>query len=115
MAYIMGNRKQLSFLPPKIDDYVGKEDPVRVYDAFVDSIDLHEMGIIIDPYQAGALSFEPKAMVKLIVYGYSYGIRGSRKLVLMKMGIGKGVLPQSILYLVRLRDTAGLSNDSEIS
>ncbi len=44
MAYIVGNRKQLSFLPPKIDDYVGKEDPVRVYDAFVDSIDLHEYG-----------------------------------------------------------------------
>ena len=44
MAYIVGNRKQLSFLPPKIDDYVGKEDPVRVYDAFVDSIDLHEIG-----------------------------------------------------------------------
>ncbi len=80
MAYIVGNRKQLSFLPPKIDDYVGKEDPVRVYDAFVDSIDLHEMGIIIDPYQAGALTFEPKAMLKLIVYGYSYGIRSSRKL-----------------------------------
>jgi transposase len=80
MAYIMGNRKQLSFLPPKIDDYVGKEDPVRVYDAFVDSLNLQEMGIIIDPYQAGALTFEPKAMLKLIVYGYSYGIRGSRKL-----------------------------------
>ncbi len=79
MASITGNRKQLSFLPPKIDDYVGKEDPVRVYDAFVDSLNLQEMGIIIDPYQAEALSFEPKAMLKLIVYGYSYGIRSSRK------------------------------------
>ncbi len=80
MAYIMGNRKQLSFLPPKIDDYVGKEDPVRVYDAFIDSLNLQEMGIIIDPYQAGALTFEPKAMLKLIVYGYSYGVRSSRNL-----------------------------------
>ena len=80
MAYIVGNRKQLSFLPPKIDDYVGKEDPVRVYDAFIDSLDLQEMGISIDPYQAGALTFEPRAMLKLIVYGYSYGIRSSRKL-----------------------------------
>ena len=52
-----GSRKQISFLPPKIDDYVGKEDPVRVYDAFIESLDLREMGIITDPYQAGALSF----------------------------------------------------------
>ena len=80
MAFITGSRKQISFLPPKIEDYVGKEDPVRVYDAFIESLDLREMGIIIDPYQAGALSFEPKAMLKLIVYGYSYGIRSSRKL-----------------------------------
>jgi len=80
MAYIMGNRKQIAFLPPKIDDYVGKEDPVRVYDAFIESIDIQEMGIIIDPFQGGALTFYPKAMLKLIVYGYSYGVRSSRKL-----------------------------------
>src|SRR4030066_622862 len=80
MAYITGSRKQISFLPPKIDDYVGKEDPVRVYDAFIESLDLREIGIIIDPFQAGAHTFYPKAMLKLIVYGYSYGIRGSRKL-----------------------------------
>lgn len=80
MAYIMGNRKQITFFPPTIDEYVGKEDPVRVYDAFIESIDIQEMGIIIDPFQAGALTFYPKAMLKLIVYGYSYGVRSSRKL-----------------------------------
>ncbi|TLD39983.1 MAG: hypothetical protein JETT_3750 [Candidatus Jettenia ecosi] len=53
MAYIVGNRKQLSFLPPKIDDYVGKEDPVRVYDAFIDSLDFQEMGIIIIRRECG--------------------------------------------------------------
>ena len=92
MAYIMGNRKQKTFFPPTIEDYVGIEDPVRVYDAFIESIDLQEMGIPIDPFQSGAHTFYPKAMLKLIVYGYSYGIRCSRRLVLMKMGIGKGVL-----------------------
>ena len=69
--FIILPRKQITFLPPKIDDYVGKEDTVRVYDAFIDSIDLQEMGIIIDSIQAGAPAFEPKAMLKLIVYGYS--------------------------------------------
>ena len=99
MAFITGSRKQISFLPPKIDDYVGREDPVRVYDAFIESLDLREMGIIIDPCQAGAHSFEPKAMLKLIVYGYSYGIRSSRKLEracyhnLSFMWLISGVLP----------------------
>jgi len=80
MTYIVGNRNQKTLFPPTIEDYVGIEDPVRVYDAFIESIDLQEMGIPIDPFQAGAHTFHPKAMLKLIVYGYSYGIRSSRKL-----------------------------------
>ena len=80
MAYITGNRRQKTFFPPTIEDYVGLEDPVRVYDAFIDSIDLQEIGISIEPFRAGAHTFHPRAMLKLIVYGYSYGIRSSRKL-----------------------------------
>ena len=100
MAYIMGNRKQKTFFPPMIEDYVGREGPVRVYDAIIESIDLQEMGIPIDPFQSGAHTFYPKAMLKLIVYGYSYGIRCSRRLVLMKMGIRKGVSSQSVLSTI---------------
>ncbi|WP_347275389.1 hypothetical protein [Candidatus Kuenenia sp.] len=44
MAYIIGNRDQNTLFPPVIQDYVGKEDPVRAYDAFVESLDLQEMG-----------------------------------------------------------------------
>src|SRR3989304_2642765 len=44
------------------------------------TLDLQEMGIPIDPFQAGAHTFHPREMLKLIVYGYSYGIRSSRKL-----------------------------------
>ncbi|VAW15464.1 hypothetical protein MNBD_BACTEROID05-326, partial [hydrothermal vent metagenome] len=39
MAYKCGNRMQVTLLPPVIDDYVTTQDPVRVYDAFVDSLD----------------------------------------------------------------------------
>ena len=31
MAYIIGNRKQKTFFPAKIEDYVGKEDPPLEY------------------------------------------------------------------------------------
>jgi len=70
---------QTTFLPPVIDDYVTKQDPVRVYDAFVDSLDLRSLGISLIP-GAGAEEYHPKVMLKLLIYGYSYGTRSSRKL-----------------------------------
>lgn len=80
MAYKIGNRMQTTFLPPAIDDYISGEDPVKVYDSFVEALDFNELGISLTDYQAGADEYYPKAMLKLIIYGYSYGIRGSRKL-----------------------------------
>lgn len=80
MAYKIGNRRQITFLPPTIDEYMSAEDPVRVYDAFGDALDLEEAGILLEPYKAGAHEYHPRSMLKLIIYGYSYGIRSSRKL-----------------------------------
>jgi transposase len=74
-----GNRDQTTFLPPVIDDYIGPNDPVRVYDAFIEALDFHELGISLIP-NAGAERFDPRKMLKLIVYGTSYGDRSSRKL-----------------------------------
>lgn len=79
MAYKCGNRMQTTFLPPTIDNYVTTQDPVRVYDAFVDSLDIRALGILLDP-KAGADEYYPKMMLKLLIYGYSYGTRSSRKL-----------------------------------
>jgi len=79
MAYKCGNRAQATFLPSIIEDYVSKQDPVRVYDAFVDSLDLKALGISLEP-KAGADEYFPKTMLKLLVYGYSYGFRSSRRL-----------------------------------
>lgn len=80
MAYRYGNREQLGLLPQSIEDYVSKEDSVRVYDAFVESVDFSELGIELDEHQVGNAEYDPKAMLKLLVYGYSYGLKGSRKL-----------------------------------
>ena len=80
MAYRFGNREQLGLLPPSIEEYVTAEDPVRVYDAFVESLNFAELGIEVDEDQVGNPEYDPKAMMKLLVYGYSYGVKGSRKL-----------------------------------
>ena len=39
MAYLRGERQQTNLFPASLDEYVGSEDPVRVYDAFVDQLD----------------------------------------------------------------------------
>lgn len=80
MAYRYGNREQMGLFPQSIEDYVTQEDPVRVYDAFVESLDFSELGIELDEGQVGNSEYDPKAMLKLLVYGYSYGLKGSRKL-----------------------------------
>ena len=81
MAYKIGNQMQSIFLPTMVDDYVSKESPVRVYDAFVDSLNFHELGISLSPsIHGGADQYYPKQLLKLLIYGYSYGIRSFRKL-----------------------------------
>ena len=80
MAYRNGKRNQVTFLPPCIEEYVSPEDPVRAYDAFVEALDLKKLGIIYDPNKVGNSEYDPKAMLKLFVYGYSYGWKSSRRL-----------------------------------
>jgi len=80
MAYRYGNRYQMALLPQSIEEYVPKDDPVRAYDTFVEALDLNELGIEINPNKVGNSKYNPKAMLKLLVYGYSYGTKSSRKL-----------------------------------
>ena len=80
MAYRYGNRGQVDLLPPCIEDYISSDNPVRVYDAMIDALDMQKLGIKIDTRQVGNPEYDPRTMLKLLVYGYSYGIKSSRKL-----------------------------------
>ena len=80
MAYRDGDRYQMTLLPPVIDDYVGPEDPVRAYDAIIEAMGMEGLGLVIDSNKVGNPAYDPKSMLKLMVYGYSYGWRSSRKL-----------------------------------
>lgn len=74
-----GDRYQLSLLPPSIEDYVGTDDVVRAYDAFVNNLDWDELNFNI-PNSMGRPKYDAKTMLKLLLYSYSYGIRSSRKI-----------------------------------
>lgn len=80
MAYRTGNRYQMALLPQSIEQFVAQDDPVRAYDIFVEALDFPSLGIDLNPYKVGNAAYDPKAMTKLLVYGYSYGVKSSRKL-----------------------------------
>lgn len=80
MPYIVCEREQNQLFPASIEEYSSPEDPVRAYDAFVEQVDFSQLGIELDEHQVGPPEFDPGTMVKLLVYGHSYGIRSSRKL-----------------------------------
>ena len=80
MAYRESDRFQMNLLPPVIEEYVGPNDPVRAYDAIIEAMDIDQLGLFIDSSQVGNPAYDPRSMLKLLVYGYSYGWRSSRKL-----------------------------------
>lgn len=82
MAYIKGyDRNQGQMFPEYLDDYVSEDNPVRVIDAFVDSIDLEALQFTkMGENRPGAPSYYPGDLLKLYIYGYKNAIRTSRKL-----------------------------------
>lgn len=81
MAYRYGDdRKQVMLFPESIDQYIKDQHPVRAYDAFVDALDFAALGITLDERKVGNSTYDPRLMLKLLLYSYSYGIQSSRKL-----------------------------------
>lgn len=80
MSYREGDRCQMNLLPMVIEEYVAQNDPVRAYDAIIEAMDTDKLGLVIDRNQVGNPAYDPKTMLKLLIYGYSYGWHSSRKL-----------------------------------
>jgi radical SAM protein with 4Fe4S-binding SPASM domain len=80
MSYILGkDREQMTFVT--LSDGVEAENPVRFIEAFVEKIDLLQLGFELKKVnEEGRPSFDPKVLMKLYLYGYLNGFRSSRKL-----------------------------------
>jgi transposase len=76
------DRGQASFLPPRIDDYVGRDNPVRAIDTYVCSLDLAKLGFRhADKGDGpGQPAYDPADLLKLYLYGYLNRVRSSRDL-----------------------------------
>lgn len=75
-------RNQLLLLPDMLEDYIDEDNPTRLFDSFVDSLDLREMGFRFAVLEEGPgrPSYNPSDLLKLYLWGYYNGIRSSRKL-----------------------------------
>lgn len=82
MSYIQGiDRNQLS-LPVCLEDMISEDNPVRVIDAFVDMLDMEELGFRRHkPADTGRPAYDPRDLLKLYIYGYFFSIRSSRRLM----------------------------------
>ena len=77
------SRDQASLLPPRIEDYVGPDNPVRAIDSFVCALDLAKLGFRHAERGAEELGqppYDPADLLRLYLYGYINQVRSSRRL-----------------------------------
>jgi transposase len=77
------SRYQPSLLPPRIEDYVGADNPVRAIESFVCALDLAKLGFRHAERSAEAMGqppYDPADLLKLYLYGYINQVRSSRRL-----------------------------------
>ena len=80
MGFIEGNNRDQIILE-SLNDYISEDNPVRVIDAYVDQLEMKELGFIrADRPTKGRPPYNPQDLLKLYIYGYLNNVRSSRKL-----------------------------------
>jgi transposase len=74
-------RGQATLFPERLEDFVGEGNPVRVIDAFVEELDLRELGFKrVDPLATGRPAYHRAVLLKLYIDGYLNRVQSSRRL-----------------------------------
>jgi transposase len=74
-------RTQSTLFPARIEDYIDEDNPVRAIEAFVDALDLDQLGFHgMTPKATGRPAYHPATMLKLYIYGYLNRIQTTRRL-----------------------------------
>jgi transposase len=75
-------REQGMLLPPRVDEFVSDDNAVRAIDAYVESLDLAQLGFqhTVGGGGAGQPPFAPGTLLKLYMWGYLNRTRSSRRL-----------------------------------
>ena len=80
MEFIQGSNRQQSYFS-SLEEQVSADNAVRLMDAFVDKLDLLQLGFTSTVHKSeGRPPYAPGVLLKLYLYGYLNKIRSSRKL-----------------------------------
>jgi transposase len=64
------DRNQSTLLPECLDDFIAKDIPIRIVDAFVDEFDLASLGFEgASPATTGRPSYHRAVLLKIYIYG----------------------------------------------
>ena len=75
------DRSQSTLFPERLDDYIAEDNAVRVIDAFVEKLDLLDLGFErAQPSDTGRPGYHPEVLLKVYIYGYLNRIQSSRRL-----------------------------------
>jgi transposase len=76
------SREQASLLPPRVEDYVAADNPVRAIECYVEALDLEKLGFrhAERGVSVGQPPYHPADLLKLYLYGYLNQVRSSRRL-----------------------------------
>jgi transposase len=81
MDYIQGTqRSQLVIFNNYLDEIVSQESHVRFIDAYIDALDLEELGVDMPEMKTGTPPYHPALLLKIYIYCYLERIRSSRKI-----------------------------------
>lgn len=73
-------RSQSLLFPERLEDYVGKDNPVRAIEMFVESLNLGKLGFEgVEPEATGRPAYHPAVLLKIYICGYLNRIQSSRR------------------------------------
>ncbi|MEC4053605.1 transposase, partial [Myroides odoratimimus] len=71
-------QNQMSLIPHSLEDFIPALHPVRIINTVIDKLDLESL---YDSYsKCGGISYHPKMLLKVLIYGYLNNVYSSRKL-----------------------------------
>lgn len=78
LAIKSDNQNQMMIIPPSLDELIPSNHVVRIVNAVIDRLDISE---ILSTYRGGGNScFDPRMMLKVLIYAYLNNIYSSRRI-----------------------------------
>jgi transposase len=72
------HQNQIMLMPPSLEDKIPQDHLARYINRLVEGLDIHE--IEEGYFDIGCKAYHPRMLLKILIYGYSVGLRSSRRI-----------------------------------